>query len=263
MSINTIVAVRLLKAAVILTLCGAAVAVMAHSPRGVEIRKQFDVNRQCCDLSFTQALVLTWREAIGDGPTYPSEIGQDKWLLVKMFPGVRDGFFLDVGSGHGTIGSNTKAAEELGWTGICVDPFPVHMEGRTCRMEKEVVSSTAGQQVTFYTHSGLGGIGDTLGRWKDEAMKAPAVRLTTTTLREILERNNAPTYIHFLSLDIEGAELEALKGIPLDTYRFGAMAIEHNEEEPKRTDIVNYLKQYGYERVHTYRQDDFFAPVAR
>jgi FkbM family methyltransferase len=263
MSINTIGDVRLVKLVVIVVMSVAAIGVMARSPRGMEIRKQYDTNRACCDLSVIQAVSLTWQEAIGGGPSYPSEIGQDKWLLVKMFPGVRDGVFLDVGSGHGTIGSNTKTAEELGWTGICVDPFPVHMEGRTCTMEKAVVSSAAGQKVTFYTHSGLGGIGDTLGKWKDEAMKAPAVELTTATLGDILERNRAPAFIHFMSLDIEGAELDALKGIPLDKYRFGAMAIEHNEEEPKRTDIVNYLKQYGYERVHTYRQDDFFAPVSR
>ena len=43
----------------------------------------------------------------------------------------------------------------------------------------------------------------------------------------------------------------------------GAMAIEHNEEEPKRTQIIEYLRQHGYERVHTYRQDDFFAPISR
>ena len=103
-----------------------------------------------------------------------------------MFPGTADGFFLDVGSGHGTIGSNTKALEELGWTGICVDPFPTHMEGRTCRMEKVVVSSAAGQVVKFHTHSGLGGIADTLGKWKEEAEKSPAVELTTTTLGDVL-----------------------------------------------------------------------------
>jgi FkbM family methyltransferase len=252
-----------LKVLVILAVSIAAVAVMLHSPRGIEIRKQYHANRVCCDLSMAQALSLTWQEAIGGGPSYPSEIGQDKWVLVRMFPEVTDGFFLDVGSGHGTIGSNTKALEERGWAGICVDPFPTHMEGRTCEMVTEVVSSVSGQTVKFHTHSGLGGIADTLGKWKEEAQKSPAVELTTTTLREILERHRAPTYIHFMSIDIEGAELDALKGIGLETYRFGAMAIEHNEEEPKRTDIINYLRQYGYERAHTYRQDDYFAPVAR
>jgi len=251
--------VRILKPIVLVVLVVGATMVMARSPRGLEIRRQLAVNRECCDLSLLQSLRLTAREAIG-GVTYPSEIGQDKWVIVKMFPGVADGFFLDVGSGHGTIGSNTKALEELGWTGICVDPFPTHMEGRTCRMEKVVVSSSAGQVVKFHTHSGLGGIADTLGKWKDEAQKSPTVELTTVTLAEVLAGANAPPFIHFLSLDIEGAELEALRGVPFDKYRFGAMAIEHNDEEPKRTDLLKFLEARGYRRVHSFKQDDFYAP---
>jgi FkbM family methyltransferase len=249
----------MLKRLVVVGLVLGAIVVMASSPRGIEARKQFAINRACCDFNIVQALRLTAREAIG-GVTYPSEIGQDKWVIGKMFPGVTNGFFLDVGSGHGTIGSNTKALEDLGWTGICVDPFPTHMEGRTCRVEKVVVSSRSGQVVKFHTHSGLGGIADTLGKWKAEAERSPAVELTTVTLAEVLAGANAPSFIHFLSLDIEGAELDALKGVPFDKYRFGAMAIEHNEEEPKRTDLLKFLDERGYQRVHTYRQDDFFAP---
>lgn len=249
----------MLKRLVVLALVCAAIIVMAISPRGVEARKQFAINRQCCDFSLSQALRMTAREAIG-GVTYPSEIGQDKWVIGKMFPGVANGFFLDVGSGHGTIGSNTKALEERGWTGICVDPFPTHMEGRTCRMEQVVVSSASGQVVKFHTHAGLGGIADTLGKWKEEAEKSPAVELTTTTLGEVLAGASAPSFIHFLSLDIEGAELEALRGVPFDKYRFGAMAIEHNDEEPKRSDLLKFLEEKGYRRVHSYKQDDFYAP---
>jgi FkbM family methyltransferase len=237
----------------------AVIGIGAISPRGVAARKHLAANRECCDLSIARALSATLQESMGES-SYPSEIGQDKWVIFRMFPGERSGFFLDVGSGHGTIGSNTKALEDLGWTGICVDPFPSHMEGRTCRMEKAVVSSASGQLVKFHTHEGLGGIADTLGKWKTEAEKSPVVELTTTTLGELLGRANAPPYIHFLSVDIEGAELEALKGIPFDKYRFGAMAIEHNEEEPKRTDLLKFLEAHGYQRVHSFKQDDFYAP---
>jgi FkbM family methyltransferase len=255
--------VRLLKLFIIVAFVAGALFVIGRSPRGVEFQKQYELNRVCCDLSMVQAAMLAARQVLGSVPTFPSEIGQDKWVAIKMFPSVTNGFFLDVGSGHGTIGSNTKALEELGWQGICVDPFPTHMEGRTCQMFKDVVSHSAGHVVKFHTHSGLGGIADTLGKWKEQAQQSPAVELTTTTLGDILERAKAPAFIHFLSIDIEGAELDALRGMDLTRYRFGAMAIEHNEEEPKRTDIINYLRQHGYERVHTYRQDDFFAPVSR
>ncbi len=250
----------MIKRLLVFVLVVAALYVISRGPRAIEIRKQLVANRVCCDFSIAQALSLTLREAIGSAPVFPSEIGQDKWVAVKMFPSVVNGFFLDVGSGHGTIGSNTKVLEELGWTGICVDPFPTSMEGRTCRMEKAVVSSAAGQVVKFYTHAGLGGIADTLGKWRTEAEKSPVVELVTVTLGQILERANAPSFIHFMSLDIEGAELEALKGVPFDKYRFGAFAIEHNDEEPKRTDLLKFLESKGYARVHTYKQDDFYAP---
>jgi FkbM family methyltransferase len=252
-----------LKFFAIVMLVAAAAFVMARSTSGREFRNRFAANRACCDLSMIEAATLAGREVLGRTPAYPSEIGQDKWVLLKMFPSVDEGYFLDVGSGHGTVGSNTKALEERGWTGICVDPFPTSMEGRTCQVFEDVVSSAAGEVVKFHTHAGLGGIADTLGKWKEEAQKSPAVELTTTTLGAILERAKAPAYIHFLSLDIEGAELDALRGIDLGRYRFGAMAIEHNGEEPKRTDIINHLRQHGYERVHSYRQDDFFAPASR
>lgn len=238
------------------------VVLVARSPRAIHARELYELNRVCCSFSMVQALSTTVSEKIRQR-TFYSEIGQDKWVIVKMFPGVANGFFLDVGSGHGTIGSNTKALEEAGWTGICIDPFPSHMEGRSCRMEKVVVSSVAGQTVKFHPHSALGGIADTLGKWKEEASKTAAVELTTTTLGEVLQRAQAPPFIHFLSLDIEGAELEALKGIPFEAYQFGALAIEHNEEEPKRTDILKFLEARGYQRVHTFKQDDFYAPKSQ
>jgi len=249
----------MMKRVLIAALTIAAATVMAISPRGVEIRKEFAANRVCCDFSLLQVLRLTAREAVG-GVTFPSEIGQDKWVLVKMFPGVRNGYFLDVGSGPGTIGSNSKALEDAGWSGICVDPFPSQMEGRRCVMVRQVVSDAPGKVVRFHTHAGLGGIADTLGKWKEEASKSPVTEFTTTTLGNVLDEAHAPPFIHFLSLDIEGAEFDALKGLPFDRYRFGAMAIEHNDEEPKRTNILKFLEARGYRRVHSYKQDDFYGP---
>lgn len=145
---------------------------------------------------------------------YYSEVGQDRWLIETVYPRKHGGFFLDVGSGHGTIGSNTKALEEIGWTGICIDPFPKHMEGRTCQMLKEVVFDKAGEKVQFRQAADLGGIDQTLGAWKEKAAEAPLVEFTTVTLADVLERTHAPKTIDFMSLDIEGAELAALKGFP-------------------------------------------------
>jgi len=233
-----------------------AVAVI-HRSGAAEL---FRANRQCCQLSFMRNVQVTFNEIRGR-QEYFGEIGQDKWVLEKVFPGVTNGYFVDIGSSHGTIGSNTKALEQRGWTGVCIDPFPIHMEGRTCKMFKEVVFSKPGLSMTFHTAGGLGGVDDTLGKWNKTAASAPTVTVTTVTLDDLLARAGAPQFIQYVSLDIEGAELEALRGFPFDRCRVGAWTIEHNREEPKRSQIVALLAQHGYRRVHEWRQDDFFVPV--
>jgi FkbM family methyltransferase len=240
-------------------------AVVVMVAGGVAIQRSgaaalFQKNRECCQLSFIRNLRVTLGEIRGR-TRYASEIGQDKWVLEKVFPGVAAGYFVDIGSGHGTIGSNSRTLEERGWTGVCIDPFPVHMEGRTCRMFRAVVFSRPGVVMAFHTAGGLGGLADTLGGWNRTAARAPTVQVTTVTIEDILTRAVAPRFIHFISLDIEGAELEALRAFPFARYRVGAWAIEHNREEPKRSEIVALLAQHGYRRVNAWQQDDFFVPV--
>jgi FkbM family methyltransferase len=229
---------------------------------GLRMGRRFERNLLCCDIPREHNIRVSLREALGL-LHFPSQIGQDRWVAEKVFPGVRDGYFLDVGSGDGFTDSNTWALEQRGWTGICIDPFPQDMKGRTCRMFTEVVSSATGQKVTFAKAGNIGGITDHLGRWKSYTKDAATVELNTVTLADILRHAAAPSYIHFISLDIEGAELEALRGFPFDRHSVGSFAIEHNYEEPKRTQIEELLRERGYERGRTWLQDDFYLPRAR
>lgn len=229
---------------------------------GAKLGQQYERNRMCCQTPKWRNIRLSVSELLGLAK-FHSQIGQDKWILETVFPDVDHGFFLDVGSADGTLDSNTKALEERGWTGICIDPFPTHMDTRTCQMLKEVVFSEAGKMVKFHASQELGGISDTLGVWKDRAAEAPVFEFTTTTLRDILERTKAPRFVHFVSLDIEGAELEALKGFPFDTHKIGGLAVEHNYEEPKRSEIAALMERHGYRRSHTWHQDDFYVPENR
>jgi hypothetical protein len=97
--------------------------------------------------------------------------------------------------------------------------------------------------------------------YKARAEKSPTVEFTTVTLGDILTRAKAPHQIDFMSLDIEGAELEALRSFPFDRYQLGALAVEHNFEEPKRRQILELMKNHGFARVHTWHQDDFYLPL--
>ncbi len=227
---------------------------------GVALGRHYETNTLCCMVPTSRKIVLSVKETLGL-VSFPSQIGQDKWVSETVFPSVTNGFFLDVGSGDGIAGSNTVVLERKGWTGICINPFPAHMESRTCQMFKEAVYSENGKRVAFHMAGELGGIADNLGAWKGLAEKFPAVEFTTVTLGDILDRAKAPRFIHFMSLDIEGAELDALRGVPFDRYKFGAFAIEHNYESPKRKDIQTLLASHGYKLIHTWYQDDYYLPA--
>jgi FkbM family methyltransferase len=234
---------------------------------GLKLGVRHQINASCCQLPLSQSLIVSVKEKLGL-VTFYSQMGQDKWVSEKVFPGVKNGFFLDVGSGDGTFMSNTKALEQKGWTGICVDPFPRNMQNRSCQIFKDVVFSNAGERVKFWAAEDWGGIiGDNFGISKDQMerykdLNARTVEFTTVTLADILERANAPRFIHYVSLDIEGGELHALKGFPFDKYKIGALTVEHNFREPKRSEIKALMESHGYKRVHTSDRDDFYVPVS-
>jgi hypothetical protein len=173
------------------------VTTAASAYAGFRIGSQFQNNRLCCAVPTYRNVRLSVQQRLGLVRFY-SQIGQDIWVLETALPGVRDGFFLDVGSADGTSLSNTKALEARGWKGVCVDPFPTHMEGRTCQMFKEVVYSEAGKRMRFSAAGELGGITDTLGGGKAYAVQSPTVEFITVTLDDILTRAKAPHRIDFM-----------------------------------------------------------------
>jgi hypothetical protein len=45
---------------------------------------------------------------------FHGQFGQDEWITGVVFPGVKHGYFVDIGSADGVIFSNTNALEDLG-----------------------------------------------------------------------------------------------------------------------------------------------------
>ena len=190
--------------------------------------------------------------------------GQDLWVLHAVHPGVSDGFFVDLGSADGVRISNTWALERKGWSGICIDPFPRNMKGRTCQMFAEAVDDVGGRTVRFQNPGSYsGGILEYAGWWVSQDDKDNTVEVKTSTLSDILRRANAPSYIHYLNVDIEGAEYTALSDFPFDQYEFGAITIEHNGLEDHRTKIRDLLTQNGYRLEWAIRDQDWYVPTSR
>lgn len=222
---------------------------------------RYDVNRTCPETPLVRSIVAAVLQRAGF-LTFRSETCQDRWIVLEVYPGLRKGFFVDLGSGNGVVNSNTKVLEDLGWDGVCIDPFPTNMSGRRCTLFTVPVDSVSGKRVRFREAGDLGGIEALLGHSKPATQGAQVVELETRTLSELLAQAKAPPFIHYMSIDIEGAELEALKGLDFSRYRIGALTVEHNFEEPKRSDIRKLLEQNGYRWVRSIEQDDFYLGQA-
>jgi hypothetical protein len=241
---------RWLALALVIVAVGASAAWLALWAR-------YDVNRACPETPLVRSVVAAVLQRAGF-LTFHSEICQDRWIVLEVYPGLRKGFFVDLGSGNGVVNSNTKTLEDLGWDGVCIDPFPTNMSGRRCTLFTVPVDSVGGRRVRFRKAGVLGGIEALLGHWKGATQGAEVVELETRTLSELLTQAKAPPLIHYMSIDIEGAELEALKGLDFSRYRIGALTVEHNFEEPKRSEIRRLLERNGYRLVRSIEQDDFY-----
>jgi FkbM family methyltransferase len=183
------------------------------------------------------------------------------WVLNAVHPGLKDGFFVDVGSADGEVISNTRRLEDEGWKGICIDPFPRNMQRRSCKTFAEAVDSESGRTVKFQNPGDFGGgIVSYAGWWVSDSDKSKAVELKTTTIGDILQRANAPDYIHYLNIDIEGAEYEALRVFPFDRYRIGAITVEHNNMEERRIQLRELLESHGYRLEWAIRDQDWYVP---
>jgi len=184
---------------------------------------------------------------------------QDLWVALAIGHGKKNGYFVDVGSGDGVHDSNTYLLEQMGWKGVCIDPFPTNMQSRTCQLFQLPVFSESGKKVKFRQAGAVGGIDSTLGKHKGEASEYKEVEFVTATLDEVLEKAKAPKWIDYMNIDVEGAEYEVLRGFSLDKYNVGSLTIEHNYEVEKRELIRKLMESKGYVRVRSWEVDDWYV----
>jgi len=197
---------------------------------------------------------------------------------LQKYLNFKNGFFVELGANNGVLQSNTLFFEKFkGWTGVLVEPV-LHnfFECKKNRPNSKVycyactsfdykdrfveviysnlMSVPRGLESDIldpvsHAHDGL----KFLGANEDNIYFGAAA----CALNLILEKANAPSVIDLLSLDVEGAEIEVLKGIDHSKFRFKFCVIESRNYE-KLNQFMNQNHYVFVEKlsIHDYLFQD-------
>lgn len=159
-----------------------------------------------------------------------SQFGEDA-VVQAFFRNKTDGFYVDVGAYHPHLYSNTYALYRCGWHGLAIDPNPA----------MQLLFKLFRSRDTFV----CAGVGEGEGSYQTFADGAynqvtKGTGLTLRRLDDILHEHHI-THIDFLSVDVEGRDLEVLR-----THHWAIrprlIAIEADLESP----AAEFLKEKGY-----------------
>jgi len=186
-----------------------------------------------------------------------SQIRQDLFVLSHLnFKS--NGFFVEFGATNGIEKSNTYLLEkEFKWTGILAEPAKCwHNDlknNRSVNIEKKCVWKDSTSTLTFNETNDkeLSTINkfSYLDRWKEKRKSGKTYDVKTISLNKLLDDNNAPQQIDYLSIDTEGSEFEILNNFDFSKYSFNVITCEHNYTS-LREQIFDLLSKNGYSRVY-------------
>lgn len=189
---------------------------------------------------------------------YFSQEGEDV-ILDKIFCDKKVGLYVDIGAHHPIKFSNTYKYYLRGWRGINIDAMPgsmalfkdirprdINLEFGVSNKEEtlpfyifnEATLNTFDEaQVKFYTES--------LGKVLKDTVKVP-----TYPLHKILDKYLPPNqHIDFMSIDVEGLDLEVLKTNNWEKYKPEVVLVEEfgaSVEEILSSEIYSFLVSKGY-----------------
>ena len=195
--------------------------------------------------------------------TYYGHHELDKKL--KKYLNYEKGFFVELGANDGIKQSNTFYFEKnLGWNGILIEPIKTkYLKCLKYRSSKNYFYNNACVGINFKRDKIKMIYSDLMSSIDDKEIinkidakkhakdgekyllkneKIEEFWVSTRTLNDILQEVNTPKLIDFLSLDVEGSELEVLNGIDFKIYNFKFILVESRNDD----EIVKYLSNKNY-----------------
>ena len=195
-----------------------------------------------------------------------SQFGQDKIIKNHFFQNKKKGFFVEIGAFNGISGSNCFHFEKfLNWEGIAFEPSNTQFEklklNRKCRLINKAIA-TEEKEVEFleveegYTQmSGIINENFTSEETikKDPRSKTKKIIITTTTFDKNIPVDKE---IDYLSIDIEGGEMELLDSIDFKKYNIKVISVENNS--PEKLNFKEFFDKKNFNYFDRVGQDEIF-----
>jgi hypothetical protein len=152
--------------------------------------------------------------------------------LKTIFQKKRSGFFVEIGSNDGVSGSNCKKLEmEQGWVGILVEPYLPNLN--TSKLHRSRKNS--------FVHAAA--VPADFGADTVELIFSNLMTLVDKPTSEISDPwRHALSGSEFLSIDIEGFELDVLSDLDFNNYKFQAIILENRNRQA----AVEFFRPLGY-----------------
>ena len=186
---------------------------------------------------------------------------EEERLVREFFGGMASGFFVEVGANHPTINSQTWHLEQAGWSGVLVEPQPdlaaFLITERKAQVFAVACSSPdkAGGTMPLHVAGPLSSLDRT--QMAPGAQTEYVLMVPVRTLDDILEEAEAPTPIDLLSIDVEGHEVEVLRGFDFAWWRPQLILLEDHVADLSKH---RFLKRAGYRLIRRAGFNGWYVP---
>lgn len=180
----------------------------------------------------------------------------DDVQLMKLINNSKPGVYVDIGSWHPKIASNTYYFYLRNWKGICVDPNPKLKEEYNSLRPKDIFinagvgTATGNLEYYMFSESSMNTFSlDFIQKNKLESKIVNTLKVPVLSLKEILDKQISPSdRLDFFDIDVEGFDLDVLKSNDWELYKPKIIVIESDLsiEMDIESDIVTYLKSVNY-----------------
>ncbi len=205
-------------------------------------------------------------------------------ILARALDNVEQGFYVDVGAAHPIDDSVTHHFSQLGWSGVNIEPdphlFKVLAGERTRDINLPIVIGnplTLGENTTLYVvaNPGLSTISATTAREHESAgFDVTPIMVDVRPLADVLAEHVGSRDIHFIKIDVEGAELGVVETGDWSTHRPWIVVVETTVSNMTRAgnavhpdsctdEVDDYLVSRGYTPVYFDGLNRFFVADER